>query len=85
MTPDQQALRIRAISQVVRPLLHGHPPEVQGAVLADLLSLFIAGHHPALREEILQEHIKIVRELVGPSEAEIFEQRGGRPQGWEKQ
>jgi hypothetical protein len=65
----------------IRPLLAGKPPELQGAVLADLLAMFLAGHHPGLREEILQLHIKAVRDLIGPNEAEIFE-RHGKPPGW---
>jgi hypothetical protein len=83
--PDRQTQLAIAISKTIQPLLAGHPPEIQGAVLADLLSLWIAGHHPALREEALEQHIKAVRELVAPSEAEIFERRGGRPEGWETQ
>lgn len=85
MTADSQTEFAMGLSKTIQALLSGLPPEIQGAVLADLLSLFIAGHHPALRHECLEQHIKAVRELVAPSEAEIFEQRGGRPQGWEKQ
>jgi len=71
------------IVETIRPLLAGKPPELQGAVLADLLAMFIAGHHPGLREEILTLHIAAVRELVPPNEAIIMDRRGGKPPGWE--
>jgi type II secretory pathway predicted ATPase ExeA len=55
----------------IRPLLAGMHPVVQGAVLADLLAIFLVGHHsinPALthqaREETLQRLIKTVWDLV---------------------
>jgi hypothetical protein len=48
---------------------------VQGAILADLLSLWLPGHAPQLREEVLAMHVEKVRELVAPSEAEIFADR----------
>ena len=65
----------------IKPVLAGQPPELQGAVLADLLSLFIAGHAPQLREEILALHIETVRQLVPASEREIFA-TSERPPDW---
>lgn len=85
MTPDEKAYRADRIVEAIRPMLAGHPPEVQGAALADLLAIFIAGHHPALREEILAMHIDTVRALIAPNEAAIFERHGGKPEGWEPQ
>jgi hypothetical protein len=73
------------LSALIQPLLHGRGPELQGAVLADLLAMFIAGHHPGLREEILQMHLGAVRELVPVCERQIFAQHGGRPEGWSRQ
>lgn len=82
MTPSEKAHAVEAIVGSIRPSLAGQPAEVQGAVLADLLAMFIAGHHPALREEILALHIDGVRKLVAPNEAAIFERLGGKPPGW---
>jgi hypothetical protein len=56
----------------IRPLLAGHEPAVQGAVLADLLAIWLAGHlYPGdaaataeLREDVLRMHIEAVRALV---------------------
>jgi hypothetical protein len=60
------------IGERVKPLLAGHPPEVQGAVLADLLAIWLVGHAPALREQMLALHIEMVRELIEPNEKIMF-------------
>lgn len=65
-----------AVSKDIASLLKGRDPGVQGAVLADLLSIYLAGHAPDLREEILQMHIEAVRELVPVSEKQIFGEAG---------
>jgi Lar family restriction alleviation protein len=49
---------------------------VQGAVLADLLATWLAGHPNFVRESILSLHIKVVRELVPVNEAQLFGGRG---------
>lgn len=81
--PDtrRQAIEVRKVVNRIKPLLAGRQPEVQGAILADLLSLWLAGHHPReLREQLLTMHIEKVRELIEPSEGEILSElptRGG--------
>ena len=53
-------------------LLGGHPAELQGAVLADLVALWVAGHRvsgdraegDAVRAELLALHSEHVGELV---------------------
>jgi len=52
-------------------------------VLADLVSVWIAGHHPAMREEELTSLIELVRKLIPESEKEIFPD--GKPEGWDTQ
>jgi hypothetical protein len=61
-----QANESDVLCERISPLLAGHAPEVQGAVLAELLALFLAGHQgPAeLREEILRMHLDCVRALI---------------------
>jgi hypothetical protein len=79
--PDTAATKARELTLQVRPLLAGFPSEIQGAVLADLLSLWLAGHLvPGNREEtdslrafLLNQHIDAVRSLIPSSEAEILE------------
>ena len=53
----------------VKPLLAGHSPAVQGAVLADLLAIWLGGHHAGgdtadLRDRLLEMHVSKVRELI---------------------
>jgi len=64
--------RVLCIIKRIRPLLAGNPAQVQGAVLADLLAMWLAGHvslksreaTEANREELLAMHIETVRQLV---------------------
>jgi hypothetical protein len=79
MTNDTIAMA-EVVSKEIQKLLRGFGPETQGAVLADLLSLWLAGHFVAgrpaqtseLREALLIEHITTVRKLVPESEKEIM-------------
>jgi hypothetical protein len=53
----------------IKPLLAGLDPALQGAVIADLLSIWLAAHHvsgvPALAvDRLLQSHIEVVRMLL---------------------
>jgi hypothetical protein len=72
-----RAMAIRKeISLALQLRLKGYPPELQGAVLADLLSIWLAGHAPIVREEILQLHIAHVRELIEINEKLVFGEQG---------
>lgn len=55
----------------IRPLLAGRSPEVQRAVLADLLAIWVAGHPPQLRQGLMDMHIDMVRVLI-PLNAKII-------------
>lgn len=56
----------------IKSHLKGKPPAVQGAVLADLLAMWLAGHFAdgdpigtrKLREEVLAMHCSMVRQLL---------------------
>lgn len=62
----------------IKPLLAGQPPAVQGAVLAELLAIWLGGHRvpgrpsaqAALRENLLDEHIATVRKQLGLADRE---------------
>lgn len=67
-------------------ILRNHPPEIQGAVLADLMATWLAGHivHDGKwkidrkatdreRRKQLILLISAVKNLVGPNEARVFE------------
>ena len=60
------------LARAISPLLAGRKPEVQSAVLADLLSMWLAGHvwrgdpkaTKRLREHLLKQHLGAVRALI---------------------
>jgi hypothetical protein len=85
------AKQVGLIVKAIMPLLKGKPPEVQGAVLADLLAMFLAGHldpneigadakpnTDQIREELLTLHIEKVRELTAINEKIILAQLAER-------
>lgn len=61
-----------ALAEAIRPLLAGRAPEVQSAALADLLSIWLAGHvvpgdpdkTAELRAEQLEAHLQLVGDLL---------------------
>lgn len=62
MVPVTQ--QILQIAQEISPLLAGEAPETQGAVLAELLSMWLGGHRPDLRDAVLEMHIRTVKALT---------------------
>jgi hypothetical protein len=81
-------------SQQIQELLHGLGSRTQGAILADLVSLWIAGHidlselgnapdnrphTAAVRHEILTEWMALVVTLLPESESEVLRQ--AEPEG----
>lgn len=86
----------RLVEQI-GPILHGHDPRLQASVLADLVSMWLAGvqtENPnnadewaaalAARELMFTEWIAVVRKLVEPNE-QIIAIRSDRPQPPRKQ
>ncbi len=68
-----QADEVMALVKLARPLFAGKRPEVQGAALADLVAIWVAGHidqrgddalTKRVRDKLLKMHIATVRELV---------------------
>jgi hypothetical protein len=70
-----QAVLSMSISEKIKPLLAGHDPSVQGAVLADLVSMYFAGHHRDIREEAMALWLCTMVELIPASEQEIVARR----------
>ena len=61
---DMAAAGLR-LSDVLAPLLAGKGRDVQGVALANLLAMWIAGHHPKeVRPLMLQLHMAVVLDLV---------------------
>lgn len=70
-----------ALVAQIRPILAGHDPGVQGAVLGELVALYLVGHRPDIRDEMLTLHAELVRALIPIAEREVFAERE-RPASW---
>jgi hypothetical protein len=52
------------LSERLKAELADKPPYVQGAALADMLAIWLAGHPAGIHEELLRNHIAAVRALL---------------------
>jgi len=75
---DRDARTVRTLVAMIKRHLAGQSPAVQGAVLADLTSLWIAGHRSPdpveqdrMRTMLLVMHMDAVKQLIEPSDAEV--------------
>jgi hypothetical protein len=67
-----KATQVFRLVERIRPLLAGNSPDVQGAALAELLAIWLAGHWiplsstdtNELRESLLVTHLCLVRNLM---------------------
>ncbi|TAZ20733.1 hypothetical protein ELH77_19195 [Rhizobium ruizarguesonis] len=69
-------MKVAEIVDAIKPHLSGHPAEMQGAVIADLLAIWLAGHPPQLREEAIEFHMEMVRQLTEAEERLMFGAEG---------
>lgn len=69
------------VSEALQAELVGLHPSVQGAVLADLVSIFFAGHRPDVRPDAIRRWDKVMRDLIPASEQQIMKQYGHHPWG----
>lgn len=81
MSASDDAKLAQSISNRIKPMLAGHGPGVQGAVLLELVSIWVAGHNPSSRAEIWKQWEEAIMDLVPLQEAEIFS-RQPKPPGW---
>jgi hypothetical protein len=70
---DEDEARARArealeIANKIKPMLHGKGPQIQGSVLAELVSIYFAGHHPKIREGCLEVWLETMREMIEVNE-----------------
>ncbi|MDX0230341.1 hypothetical protein GOC14_07235 [Sinorhizobium meliloti] len=73
---DERIDQVRKITTACKAHLRGHPPEIQGAVLADLISMFVAGHAPVLRNDVMDRLLETICGLVPINEALMFGGQG---------
>jgi hypothetical protein len=71
-----------ALIHAIGPLLHGNGPDLQRAVLADLVSRWIVGHHPSVRAHLLTQHVQAVRDLIELKQEALSARGGGEREDW---
>jgi len=71
-----------ALIHAIGPLLHGKGPDLQRAVLADLVSRWIVGHHPSQRAHLLTLHVQAVRDLIELKEEALSARNDDEPEDW---
>jgi hypothetical protein len=76
MSDDQAARMVAQMTDRMKDMLAGFPPDVQGAILADLTAIWLAGHAPAIRRELYYEHARLIWPLVEANEKLIFGDKG---------
>jgi hypothetical protein len=76
---EDMADDVKELVKEIGPILHGKEPGVQGAVLADLFAMLLAGHQGAepeiaeCREQLITDWLDTVRKLVPVNEKMILE------------
>lgn len=81
MTEDEQIEAevdaAMALMKKIEPLLQGKGPDIQGSVCLNLVAVFVAGHHPDLRDGQIEAFMAGLRALVPIVAREKF-----GPTGW---
>lgn len=58
------SMAVLALVEQIKPLFAGRGPELQGAVIVELTSLWLAGHPKDLREQLLEINTAAIRGLT---------------------
>lgn len=66
---------IAAVNAIV-PLFVDRRPEDIGAILASLTAIWVTGHAPKIRAEVLVDFIKLITEIVPIEDKRIFGDAG---------
>ena len=75
---DSAAHIAAGLVKKISRILAGNDPAVIGAALTDLTAMLVAGHHPDLREHLIDLHIKALRDLVELNEKIILAPYDGK-------
>lgn len=71
-TTEQDVAKVGEIVNSIRPLLGGQGAHIQGAVIADIVSIFIAAHAPHLRKTMMDGIVKTAMKMVPMNENILF-------------
>jgi hypothetical protein len=69
-----------ALIEAIGPLLRGKGPDLQAAVLTELVSKWVIGHHRSVRASVLARHVQAVRDQIELNEEASV--RGRDPEIW---
>jgi len=58
--------------EAIKPIMAGQNPAIQGAVLGDLMAMWLAGHPDFIREAMLELQMSHIRRLMPIMEARLF-------------
>lgn len=58
------SMEVLALVEQVKPLFAGKSPELQGAAIVELTSLWLAGHPKDVREDLLEINNAAIRGLT---------------------
>jgi hypothetical protein len=64
MTDDERVRQIFDLNEAIQPMFAGYSLEVQGAVLADLVAMWLTDHQAEMREAVLNTLIRQVLDLT---------------------
>lgn len=73
MRPQTQ---VTDLVEAIRPILAGHQPDIQGAVLAELTAIWLTGHPPQIRPEMFALQVKAVISLTNHYDNLMFGPEG---------
>lgn len=73
---DDEMQQIERAVAAIHAQLAGRSPEIQGAILADLVATHLVGHPSVLREEMLQLFVATVRKLIPINHRSLFGDAG---------
>jgi len=71
-----------ALTNAIGRLLQGKGADLQRAVLTDIVSRWIMGHHPSSRRQALATHVQAVRDLIELNEEALSARNRGEPEDW---
>lgn len=74
---SQQAYEALEMAGRIGGILRGRDPAVIGGALSEVVSKWLAGHHPSLREAMLKDFLEAVAPLVDINHKIILERYGG--------
>jgi hypothetical protein len=82
MTPDKLAAHSERLVAAIRPILAGQGSVTQGAVLAELVSMWVAGHFvpdsrietEEMRKQMLELFMETTERLIRVAEEELRKQ-----------